>query len=845
MSFYGSVYYQLIDTFYKIIVKNGGDKNPGFNEELINPSDTPDSEIIESPAIGRKGVFSLDSGNYWINFSKTEGVDESAPYKIWHSPARDNVKTMKRVSSWDMVNDNFVSDINEATGVEEGLYLASDTEKKNNLLELEDEKQKEFFIQLQEHDFLKTYESNYDEAGHIIGGQTSPIIYRLPKPKMSDKVNIVIDYVGEPNADNKIPLKWNSQPEDGITLTECVEQNWDHVNLLHDYIGKAGTKGDLDTEGKEWPSIVSETMWKAYKPSIIDVIGVYENLFYDIDNPDKTSTIYQLYCQTKDTKLNLTKIIGQLPKLWKKLKGNTDYDKLTPISLVDSIVENREKIETEIEDRIREISRLDVSDTGINTRIDGLVGIVGKSSLGTNEDRDIFDIIGTSEVRDVLHNTKQEGGKDIAKPIYEDLDNIYNIIGKDQDSEIDARGSIYPAIENLHDIIGIDKLEGDNKRDIYSIIGNDRPELHNPTKPTIGGEINHFYKTIGESSNRNAKYEIKPIYEETDRIYELIGVSERLEDDKNYKPKNLYGETDNIYSIIGISGRREDEVKSLYPEIDNIYNIIGIDEKNRGSIYPSIENLHSRIDLEVSNLKAADSALQTNIGNEEKERIRVVGELNGRISEIDAQHTKDKGELDESILNLSTRHDNELKTVNSSIEDLNNKHNTLNENYNNYVTHIETLYGNASDNSTSTLYGKVNINSKAISDINTSISNINTSIGNNNESNSILGRITTAESNINGINESISDITSLIGDDTKIEDLLTRINSLIGSGSLVEGQDIITLLTGILQNIEEIKGEVEVIKDKINELHPGSPEDDNSSYPFPESKENDEPSSEI
>jgi hypothetical protein len=68
-------------------------------------------------------------------------------------------------------------------------------------------------------------------------------------------------------------------------------------------------------------------------------------------------------------------------------------------------------------------------------------------------------------VRDVLHNTKQEGGKDIANPIYKDLDNIYNIIGKDQDDEIDARGPIYPAIENLHDIIGINE-RGDNNRNI-------------------------------------------------------------------------------------------------------------------------------------------------------------------------------------------------------------------------------------------------------------------------------------------------------------------------------------------------------------------------------------------
>jgi hypothetical protein len=156
MSFYGSVYYQLIDTFYKVAIRNKGYKNYGFlsTEDLF--------EENESPAIGRKGIFSLDSGNYWINFSKNENnTKEAAPYKIWHSPAHNDSKTMKRVSSWDIVTDNYESVLDENTNIEIELI-----NKNTN----EDVLNSDHYVQLQEHDMLKLYESNYDEAGHIIPG---------------------------------------------------------------------------------------------------------------------------------------------------------------------------------------------------------------------------------------------------------------------------------------------------------------------------------------------------------------------------------------------------------------------------------------------------------------------------------------------------------------------------------------------------------------------------------------------------------------------------------------------------------------------------------------------------
>lgn len=301
MSFYGSVYYQLIDTFYKIIVKNSGDKNYTFIEADFNTSGTPEENIVESPAIGRKGIFSLDSGNYWINFSKVDSVDEAAPYKIWHNSPHDDPTTMQRVSSWDIINEEFTSVRDERTGVETGLYLKSDTEKTNNLLE--NDKWKDYFVQLTENDFLRLYESNYDEAGHIIPDETRAKTYRLPNPKMNDKVNVVIDYIGEPNEkNNKIPLKWNNSPEDGITLTQCVEQTWDDVNLLEQYTG-------------EWNKIADS--YNSFKPTVASVIG-------DMDNLYSSSVNKKTYKDNKDQ--NFVSILGDLPTMWKALNENKEVE---------------------------------------------------------------------------------------------------------------------------------------------------------------------------------------------------------------------------------------------------------------------------------------------------------------------------------------------------------------------------------------------------------------------------------------------------------------------------------------------------------------------------------------
>ena len=83
MSFYGSVYYQLIDTFYKAVLRNKGKNKNTF----VDINTIPDE--FESKAVGRKGVFGFDSGNKWINLNvvseeKPDSNELYSIYEIYH-----------------------------------------------------------------------------------------------------------------------------------------------------------------------------------------------------------------------------------------------------------------------------------------------------------------------------------------------------------------------------------------------------------------------------------------------------------------------------------------------------------------------------------------------------------------------------------------------------------------------------------------------------------------------------------------------------------------------------------------------------------------------------------------
>ena len=149
MSFYGSVYYQLVDTFYKIVAKNS-------NARSFGPAEYS-TEGLETQAIGRKGILSLNAGNKWIRFDQikdAQGEPTGQGYALYHAPA-------------DTSTDNTLC---------HGFYCQDDLEQDENGI-----------IQLAEGSVFETNSYTVDLAGHII--PDAPVQYRLPRTETNDRLN--------------------------------------------------------------------------------------------------------------------------------------------------------------------------------------------------------------------------------------------------------------------------------------------------------------------------------------------------------------------------------------------------------------------------------------------------------------------------------------------------------------------------------------------------------------------------------------------------------------------------------------------------------------------------------
>ena len=268
MSFYGSVYYQLIDTFHKLVVKNRGRENKAFI--------TPNADVFESQAIGRKGVISLDSGNRWINLANVEAESDSASYEIWHGAADPNAN--KEGHGFKLTG---VTDLNSRID-ESGAIVLKDA------------------------DTFDSYEVIYDDAGHI--SKTSKKTYKLPKSETNKKVEILENLVGTPD-ERILPELEN---EDDQNLYGYVEENTKDIAQLEEFVG-------------EWNKVINPGH------SIADVIGDL-NVLLNIEEGSYEDT----YTNTKEFK-TLASIIGKMMD-FKDLKITIGTKAGVPTDIIDALI---------------------------------------------------------------------------------------------------------------------------------------------------------------------------------------------------------------------------------------------------------------------------------------------------------------------------------------------------------------------------------------------------------------------------------------------------------------------------------------------------------------------------
>lgn len=278
MSFYGSVYYQLIDTFYKAVLRNKGKNKITF----IDTNQIPDS--VETPAVGRKGVFGFDTGNRWINLNvvseeKPESNELYSIYEIYHGAPDEN-----------------------ANNLGYGFNLLLDDSAIQNRTD------EEGIIQLDFHDEFETYNSIYDDAGHIAGSERK--IYRLPKAEVNDRVSELERLVGT-DADRQLPEMENEEDQN---LYGYVEENTKDIQTVESYTG-------------DWSKVVSYwTSGNKWAPTIAETIGNLEDMYNSaVDRYNNHKTFAE--------------IIGKLPNLYDKInEGN-------PISLIAAILKESGRLD--------------------------------------------------------------------------------------------------------------------------------------------------------------------------------------------------------------------------------------------------------------------------------------------------------------------------------------------------------------------------------------------------------------------------------------------------------------------------------------------------------------------
>ena len=732
MSFYGSVYYQLIDTFYKIIVKNSGDTNYEFNNDLINPSGTEDKDIIESPAVGRKGEILLDSGNYWINFSKSADVENIAPYKIWHSPANPNPTKDSPVGGLHVerkyvIEKNTAGDEVSITDPDTGHVMEEDKD----------------YIQLQDSEFIRTYNAQYDEAGHVIDGKTQSILYRLPKANINERIDKLEGLVGEPTEGLEFPRPEITKEEIEklvaageeytgedfiLSLTDYAEKNFEDIKLLEEYVG-------------DWSK--SHGMYTFLKTPIAEWIGNIDDLYgsqssYFLHHSDKT----------------LIDLIGNVAEMWKKYNRDGSL-----ISIADALIEIYNKVDDTIEQHNTDLE--DMRKTTNN--IQYIIGNPIKDD-GTNKPY-IYSYL--DQLDKALNNAIEDSiGRDNALEEYIDDEIQTTTVGyQNADAElkeyVNARDDeINQALDEAEQNLSTAISEA--KQELTSLVGSTKTELNNNiTKldEDLSKDISDLAKRLDDADaaiNQNISDHISVVAEGLNAINGRIdGVVKTHDDDDAAIWAALgTGDTPGASTVYGRLNGHDSSLSGHDTRISNLETSLGTNDGN------PIAGRVKKNEEDIAELQS--QALETNNGN--GNRFTTIEKDIVALKEVDAEHNKTISQTNTAIAEINTKI--------STLENIN--HSTF-ETKENAQAQYDAINGTLDEHTTT----------------------------------------------LTEVGQTIGTIQSLLGEDTE--------------GALNEGQNVLSLLLDLSNQIRGIQDDITSIKTVINDLHHGEAEDF-SDYPFPDVK---------
>lgn len=535
-------------------------------------------EDVETAAKGRKGVFGFDSGNKWINLScvqeeRPEAKELYSIYEIYHGAPDETNATP---------NHGFKAhiDVEQRTG-EDGV------------------------IQLDFHDEFETYESVYDEAGHI--ARTERKLYRLPKGEVNDRVDRLEELVGT-DENRKMPEKEN---EDDQNLYGYVEDNCNDIKELQDFVG------DWDKDAaKFWDPDIEDI---GYAPTIAETIGDLNLMYKDYaDRANNFKSLAELIGKMPDMydAVNdknfisitsaITKIQQNLTAASKQIQDNIDGINAKIGKPLDTEIDIYEHIESHY-DSIEDIEKIlgwaEKTKT-VSQEIDGLDGRVDdletyRASLESTIFPAINNSISTLNSQTSEHyeiwNKASEEFKKTHEDIYTKLGSVpvgENVIGIIEALESDVSTKIGSVPENSNIMDEIDNRE----QAIYDLIG--EFDENSTVKETIDTLEENITNLIGEVPEESSVMSV--VSDNHSTIINLIG-SIPAESSVSTELKDLQGQIDDIVADLGTNSSETETAFSLIAAnaegISDINTILG--EIGDTSVAQQIADIHTLMGEQV------------------------------------------------------------------------------------------------------------------------------------------------------------------------------------------------------------------------------------------------------
>ena len=509
-------------------------RNKGKNSATFLETET--LEDVETAAKGRKGVFGFDSGNKWINLScvqeeRPEAKELYSIYEIYHGAPDETNATP---------NHGFKAhiDVEQRTG-EDGV------------------------IQLDFHDEFETYESVYDEAGHI--ARTERKLYRLPKGEVNDRVDRLEELVGT-DENRKMPEKEN---EDDQNLYGYVEDNCNDIKELQDFVG------DWDKDAaKFWDPDIEDI---GYAPTIAETIG-------------DLNLMYKDYADRANNFKSLAELIGKMPDMYDAVN---DKNFISITSAITKIQQNLTAASKQIQDNI----------DGINAKI-------GKP---LDTEIDIYEHI-ESHYDSIEDIEKILGWAEKTKTVSQEIDGLDGRVDDLETYRASLESTIFPAINNSISTLNSqtsvhfeiwNKASEEFKKshvDIYTNLGSV------PVGEYVIGIIEALESDV--STKIGSVPENSNIMDEIDNreqaIYDLIG-----EFDENSTVKETIDTLEeNITNLIGEVPEESSVMSVVSDNHSTIINLIG-SIPAESSVSTELEDLQGQIDDIVADLGTNSSETET------------------------------------------------------------------------------------------------------------------------------------------------------------------------------------------------------------------------------------------